>query len=99
MVEDRPHNHLVDIWGLGILTYEFCVGKPPFEAHDHEQTYERIKKIDLMFPNNVSNELKDFVKRILQHNPNKRMTLEQIEKHDWLLKYAPQYNKPSKSQK
>jgi serine/threonine protein kinase len=30
-VEGREHNERVDHWALGVLTYEFLVGKPPFE--------------------------------------------------------------------
>jgi serine/threonine protein kinase len=31
MVEGREHNEKVDYWALGVLTYEFIVGAPPFE--------------------------------------------------------------------
>jgi aurora kinase len=31
MVEGREHNEKVDYWALGVLTYEFIVGSPPFE--------------------------------------------------------------------
>lgn len=31
MVEGKMHTHHVDLWALGVLTYEFIVGNPPFE--------------------------------------------------------------------
>jgi serine/threonine protein kinase len=31
MVEGRPHTEKVDYWALGVLMFEFLVGKPPFE--------------------------------------------------------------------
>lgn len=31
MVEGKAHNEKVDYWALGVLTYEFLVGAPPFE--------------------------------------------------------------------
>jgi len=31
MVEGKDHTHHVDLWALGVLTYEFLVGVPPFE--------------------------------------------------------------------
>lgn len=31
MVEGNPHTAAVDLWALGVLTYEFLVGAPPFE--------------------------------------------------------------------
>ena len=35
----------VDLWSLGVLTYEFLVGKPPFEAESNNDTYRRITKV------------------------------------------------------
>mgnify|MGYP001589194755 CR=1 FL=1 len=76
MVDDKPHDNKVDIWSLGILCYEFLVGNPPFEAEDHQATYDRIKKIDLKFPEHMSLEAKDLIGSILTYNPNKRLTLD-----------------------
>jgi len=42
MVEGRSHDERVDLWTLGILCYEFLVGKPPFEEEKTEFTYKRI---------------------------------------------------------
>ena len=35
----------VDHWCLGILCYEFLVGKAPFEAEGVQSTYSRIIKV------------------------------------------------------
>lgn len=35
MVEGRDYDHAADIWTLGVLAYEFIVGRPPFEAEGH----------------------------------------------------------------
>lgn len=32
MVEGREHDRHVDHWSLGVLTYEFLAGRPPFES-------------------------------------------------------------------
>ena len=32
----RDYDNSVDIWSLGILAYEFVVGKPPFETGSHK---------------------------------------------------------------
>lgn len=90
MVVDQPHDNKVDIWGLGILCYEFICGYPPFEADDQKKTYERIRKIDLKFPEFLSVEVKDMIASILNYDPKKRPSLEQIENHVWFRKYAPQ---------
>lgn len=90
MIDNKPHDYRVDIWSLGILCYEFLVGCPPFEAEDHQKTYNRITKIDLKFPEHVSMEARDLISKILTYNPQKRLTLEQIEKHPWIRTYCGQ---------
>lgn len=32
MVKHRQHDAMVDNWSLGVMLYEFFVGKPPFES-------------------------------------------------------------------
>lgn len=92
MVTDKPHDNKVDIWSLGILCYEFLCGYPPFEAQDHDKTYERIRKIDLKFPDHMSPEVKHMIANILKVNPTDRLTLEQIENHPWIQKYVSVQN-------
>ena len=36
MVENRSHDEKVDHWTIGILTYEFLVGSPPFETQNQQ---------------------------------------------------------------
>ena len=41
----------IDIWCLGILTYEFVVGRPPFEDEQSaDRTKQKIKNLDFAFP-------------------------------------------------
>lgn len=47
MIEGRTHDEKVDLWSLGVLCYEFLVGKPPFEAKTHDETYRRISKVHI----------------------------------------------------
>ena len=64
MIEGREHDEKVDIWSLGILCYEFLVGRPPFEAETNQETYRRIASVDLSFPGHVSEPAKDLVRRV-----------------------------------
>lgn len=32
MVNNRAHNHKVDLWTIGVLAYELVTGRPPFES-------------------------------------------------------------------
>lgn len=86
MVEGREHDEQVDVWSLGVLLYEFLVGNPPFEAEGHNATYRRIQRVDLRFPRGLSEESMDLIKKLLQKDPKKRLPLESIPHHPWILK-------------
>lgn len=96
MVEAKEHDYRVDIWSLGVLTYEFLVGNPPFEESGHAATYRRISKVDLRIPSYVSPEAADLIKKLLQHDPGRRFPLEDVDKHPWVIKNRPLWDKVDK---
>jgi aurora kinase len=87
MIEGKDHDKLVDIWSLGVLCYEFLVGSPPFEAEGHAETYRRISRVDLKFPQHVGPEARDFISRLLVKDPKRRMALSDALHHPFITKY------------
>ncbi|KAJ3552754.1 hypothetical protein NM688_g3986 [Phlebia brevispora] len=88
MVEGKEHSEKVDYWALGVLTYEFIVGSPPFEdLTGYNATYKRIAKVDLKIPNKVSPEARDLITKLLQYDPEKRLPLTEVRKHPWIMRY------------
>ena len=49
-----------------VLAYEFLFGNPPFEAPGHQDTYRRIVRVDIQFPDQpvVSDGAKDFIRKV-----------------------------------
>jgi len=86
MVEGREHDEMVDVWSLGVLMYEFLVGSPPFEAEGHSATYRRISRVDLKFPKGLSEDSKDLIRKLLQKDPRKRLSLDSVPNHPWVLR-------------
>lgn len=93
MVQSQDHDYSVDLWLLGILCYEFLVGRPPFEEHEKSATYKRIVKVDLSIPSFVDGDAADFIKRLLQRDSTKRMQLSELSSHPWIQKYRPLWPK------
>ncbi|EGN98148.1 hypothetical protein SERLA73DRAFT_109514 [Serpula lacrymans var. lacrymans S7.3] len=88
MVEGREHNERVDHWALGVLTYEFMVGNPPFEDRSSvNATYRRIAKVDLRIPAHISPEARDLIYKLLKYDPQQRIALSDVLKHPWIVKY------------
>jgi len=88
MIEGRMHDERVDHWSLGILTYEFLTGKPPFEADDNNETYRKIIRGEVNFPAHISQGARDLVNMLLVKSPAKRASLEEVLKHPWIVQHA-----------
>jgi aurora kinase A len=67
MVEGSAHDNTADIWSIGILLYEFLVGKPPFETNSYNSTYEKIIRCDFTFPSFVSEGAQDLIRKVYIH--------------------------------
>jgi len=87
MIEGNMHDEKVDLWSLGVLTYEFLVGKPPFEAESNNETYRRITRVDLRFPPHVSDGARDLITQFLRKDPNQRITLDKCLAHPWITEH------------
>lgn len=60
---DNFYNEKVDLWSLGVLTYEFLVGEAPFEDTP-VMTQRRIARADMSIPTWVSPEASDLIKKV-----------------------------------
>jgi len=84
IVGRRAYGAGVDVWALGVLLYEFLVGKAPFESRSRARTFKRIEAVDLSFPKHVSGGARDLVCRLLVADPAKRLTLAEVASHVWV---------------
>lgn len=61
--KDNYYTEKVDLWSLGVLTYEFLVGEAPFED-TQVMTQRKIVRGEYTVPGFVSPEAKDLIKRV-----------------------------------
>ena len=61
--QENFYNEKVDLWSLGVLTYEFLVGEAPFEDTP-VMTQRRIARGEMTVPKFVSPEAKDLIERV-----------------------------------
>ena len=88
MVNGAAHDKKVDYWAIGVLAYEFLVGKPPFESPSQNDTYSNIRNVRYTFPSHVSKDAQDLVKKLLVLNPQDRLDLQGVMNHYWIQKFV-----------
>lgn len=74
----------VDIWSLGVILYMLVCGVPPFQETNDSETLVMILDCRYCVPEHVSDDCRDLISMMLQKNPSRRASLEEIEAHHWL---------------
>uniref|UniRef100_A0A9J2PJB8 Aurora kinase n=1 Tax=Ascaris lumbricoides TaxID=6252 RepID=A0A9J2PJB8_ASCLU len=88
MIQGQDHDEKVDLWSLGVLCYEFLVGRPPFESKTSSETYKLILKVRYDFPPHVSPDARDLISKLLRRRPEDRLSLKGVMQHPWIRKYV-----------
>lgn len=79
----------VDIWSLGVILFMLVCGQPPFQEANDSETLTMIMDCKYTVPPHISHACRDLIGHMLQRDPRKRATLEQIEGHEWLQGVDP----------
>lgn len=69
----KGHTKTVDWYLVGVLLYEMIVGIPPYYDDDEDKLFENIKKGPLIVPEFMSSPARDFIFKLLNRNPKKRL--------------------------
>eukprot|EP01022_Parablepharisma_sp_SALTPOND_P008027 TRINITY_DN135091_c3_g1_i1.p1 TRINITY_DN135091_c3_g1~~TRINITY_DN135091_c3_g1_i1.p1 ORF type:complete len:508 (-),score=40.44 TRINITY_DN135091_c3_g1_i1:1141-2664(-) len=69
-----------DIWSIGVLMYALLCGTYPFKAESERELYKKIARGVYTFPPHISMNARDLIRKLLQMDPRKRPTGEEVEK-------------------
>lgn len=73
MLEDQAYGFSVDWWSYGVLAYEVMIGLYPFRNLCLKRQYEDIRTRPVKILGKYSEETKDFLLRLLEKDPSKRL--------------------------
>jgi 5'-AMP-activated protein kinase catalytic alpha subunit len=74
-----------DVWACGVILYHMLTGQRPFEEESVHKLLDKIVIGEFKFPekHNLKPGVMDLITAILNPNPRKRYTLEQIKETQW----------------
>ena len=87
MIGGKKYNGMLgDIWSCGIILYVMICGYLPFDGKSNADLFDKILKCKVKYPKNIDKTALNLLKNILVNNPDKRINLEKIRKHQFYLK-------------
>ncbi|XP_071120619.1 twitchin-like isoform X18 [Mytilus edulis] len=88
IVDREPVGFYTDMWAVGVLAYVLLSGLSPFAGEDDLETLANVQRCDWEFADdafaNISPEAKDFIRKLLIRQPQRRMTVHECLDHDWM---------------
>ncbi|XP_039286469.1 5'-AMP-activated protein kinase catalytic subunit alpha-2 [Nilaparvata lugens] len=85
----------VDIWSCGVILYALLCGTLPFDDEHVPTLFRKIKSGIFPIPEYLNKTVVSLLCHMLQVDPMKRATIEDIKNHEWFQKELPAYLFPS----
>ena len=89
IIKQQGHDEKVDIWCIGVLLFELITGHVPFLGNDLDTLKRNILNLRIAWPKDINPDAKNLISQILKLDPKQRISLEQMLKHPFFLKYFP----------
>jgi len=82
---ERYDGRKADVWSSGVILYALLVGSLPFDDDNLRQLLEKVKRGVFQIPHFVSADCQNLLRGMIEVDPMKRLTLDQVHKHPWVL--------------
>lgn len=83
------HGSSSDIWSCGIILFALLTGRLPFDDENIRTLLAKVKVGRFTMPPELPSEAKDLIRRMLEVDPAKRITMDAIKAHPWFVRRPP----------
>ncbi|KAM0787411.1 hypothetical protein ACM66B_003494 [Microbotryomycetes sp. NB124-2] len=83
------HGSSSDIWSCGIILFALLTGRLPFDDENIRNLLAKVKVGKFNMPQELPTDAKDLIRRMLEVDPEKRITMDEIQKHPWVTRKPP----------
>jgi calcium-dependent protein kinase len=94
------YNEKCDLWSCGVILYMMLSGRPPFNGCDTKSILAKVKKAKYKMDSRswdlVSDLAKDFIRKLMNPDPQSRLSAEEAFLHPWIVAYSS--SSPPKSE-
>ena len=92
LANSEGYDQSADIWSLGSICYEMLIGKRVFNGRSIKDLTKKIEEGNYTLPTNLSKEVVSFINGMLQYDPKKRLTCEQLSRHQFLTRKVENFS-------
>ncbi|KAL2885765.1 Serine/threonine-protein kinase HSL1 [Ceratocystis lukuohia] len=86
----KAHHYLgnrADIWSMGVILFAMLTARLPFDEEEVSHVHAKVKRGEYEMPEFLSIEAKDLIRRMLEVNPDRRITMYDMWRHPLIMKY------------
>jgi len=88
VLAQKPYGKEVDVWSIGVISYILLCGYPPFYDENDANLFAQILKGEFEFDSpywdDISHEAKEFIRKLMSVDVDKRLTCEEALAHSWI---------------
>ena len=92
LILGQKYTESVDVWALGIILFAMVHTYLPYDDPNLNRLFRKIISLNVKCKKDLNPQIADLIERMLEKDPEKRITISQIIEHPWVMPALSLYN-------